>query len=380
MSIEHYFNELKKIYESIISFIDDESGEETNYQNLIKLFDDLKIRENKYELKSILHLLLNISNNHHRNSSFFDKIGQIFTYFKDQIKQTLTNYMIFNIFQSNKRILLLLIELEIFTLDLAILDSLEIKKYVSLFYIHYFFPETKPFFNKESADRLTEEMPKVFVDDLDEFKEIRRNGENDSYICTLIRNDLVEDFITHVSQTNLPLAETTIPPSIYETNCFIAERNPTLIEYAAFHGSIQIFRYLQNCEVQLTPSIWLYAIHSNNAELIHLLIEFNVHPPNESYVKCLEESIKCHHNEITYYIKENLLSKTENEVISSSSLKYYNFGELQIDSINQDYFYELCMYDYFQFVEVLLKCRDVDINTKINRRVFFYQNIFFIEF
>ena len=56
-------------------------------------------------------------------------------------------------------------------------------------------------------------------------------------------------------------------------------RNETnLVEYAAFFGSIQIFKYLLVNQVKLIPSLWIYAIHSRNPEIIHLLEENNIEP------------------------------------------------------------------------------------------------------
>ena len=97
--------------------------------------------------------------------------------------------------------------------------------------------------------------------------------------------------------------------SIFETNPFLIKRKASLIEYAAFFGSIQIFKYLQLNNVELTPSLWLYAIHCNNPEIIHLLEENHVIPEDKSYFECYKESIKCHHNNIANYIKDNLIDE-----------------------------------------------------------------------
>ena len=51
-----------------------------------------------------------------------------------------------------------------------------------------------------------------------------------------------------------------------------------MIEYAAFFGSIQIIRYLQYNNVSLANTLWLYAVHSYNAELIHFLEENKIKP------------------------------------------------------------------------------------------------------
>lgn len=62
-----------------------------------------------------------------------------------------------------------------------------------------------------------------------------------------------------------------IKPSIYETNSYLAKREPTIIEYSVFFGAIKIMRFLFQNNVQLIPSLWIYAIHSKNPEIIHFL-------------------------------------------------------------------------------------------------------------
>ena len=59
-----------------------------------------------------------------------------------------------------------------------------------------------------------------------------------------------------------------IKPSIFETNSFLIDKEPTLIEYATFFESIQIIQYFKYSQVPFTFSLWKYAVHSNNAELI----------------------------------------------------------------------------------------------------------------
>lgn len=93
------------------------------------------------------------------------------------------------------------------------------------------------------------------------FYELRKAGENDSPICQLIQKDLIKEFIVYVNKNNTPL-NSLIEPSIYETNSFLNSKqfcvtcdfnlyeylvkrndNLSLINYAAFFGSIQIFNY-----------------------------------------------------------------------------------------------------------------------------------------
>lgn len=59
-------------------------------------------------------------------------------------------------------------------------------------------------------------------------------------------------------------------------NLFLIENEPTLIEYAAFFGSIKIFNYLRIHNVDLNSSLWIYSIHSNKIQMIHLLEDLEV--------------------------------------------------------------------------------------------------------
>ena len=64
-----------------------------------------------------------------------------------------------------------------------------------------------------------------------------------------------------------------IQRSIFETNQFLFNKTPTLIEYAAFFGSIQIFNYLLLNHVTITPSLYIYVIHGAHPEIIQIIEE-----------------------------------------------------------------------------------------------------------
>ena len=96
---------------------------------------------------------------------------------------------------------------------------------------------------------------------------------------------------------------------------------PTLFKYAAFYGSIQIIQYLKYNKVPLIPSLWIYAVHSNNAKIIRFLEENKV---SHSFDKVLIESIKCHHNSISNYIKDNFYEQNQED---DDNYFNDNFGE-----------------------------------------------------
>lgn len=393
MNIKKYLENMKKAYEDLLIFIDNENNETENFQNLNKTFQDIQIRDDRNNLRLFLHLIVNVSNNHHRSATFFNKIDQILKYFEEDIKNYFSNSELFIIFASNKRLLLFLIEEKIMNIDEYVVKRIITKKYVDKKYPQYFAPEILPFVNEKWFPKFIDENERkvfsYFMDKNEWVKEIkkelpdifyekRKKGENDSYICKLIQEDLIGDFIRYVEQKNI-LLKSTIEPSIYETNSFLIQQNKiksgiTLIEYAAFKGSIQIFNYLKNNGVEMTPSLWYYSIHGNNTEIIHLLEENHIEPTitknncngkyeMKSYEECFSESIKCNHNGIANYILNKYLQNREiysRETIFYS-LKYYYFCFIQDECIN-DSFLCLCLYDYYSLVENLLATQAIDIN------------------
>ena len=94
--------------------------------------------------------------------------------------------------------------------------------------------------NEYSSNKTIETDSKDNSEDI--FEKKRKIGENDSDICFFIRNDLIDDFVIFVNKTNYKL-ESKIETS-FETNSYLINKNPTLIEYATFYESIQILRYL----------------------------------------------------------------------------------------------------------------------------------------
>ena len=346
MEIREYINKKKNLYVKLLEFLDDENNKEENYQNLMKILEDQKIKEDFREFKSTLHLINKISNNHNRSENFFSKIEKIFMIFKETIKKYFTSYDIFRIFNDNKRVLLFLFNEKIVIPDKNIVTIMSRNKYKKANYFMYFQPEIKTFKN--------EAIPQKQID----FDEKRKIGENDEDVCELIRKDSIEEFITFVNQRNLSL-NTTIERSLFETNSFLYKKRPTLIEYSAFFGSIQIFKYLNLNGVELTPSIWLYSIHGCHPEMIHYLEVKKIQCPTDS----LKEAIKCHHNEIANYLLTNVF---KNASVLEFCIKYYNYNFMpdSIDLNNENIFYNLCKYDYIYLVSSMLNTTKIVINKK----------------
>ena len=233
--IQEYVDEKNKFYGFVLNYLEKIDSNEDDFNELIQIIDEKQYEKNQEEFELFLHFLSYIFKNHHRDELFNKKIFQIIQYYKDQIKQTFLNYQIYDIFKNDKLILLFMFENDIINFDYDIY-RLVINKNESNGnrYCHFFYPEVKKFATEEEIKRiesqLIEKNPNIFSN----FDQSRHEGENPSKICSLIRQDSVEDFIAHVHKNIIPLSSI-IVPSIFETNSFLIKKEKTtLIEYAAF--------------------------------------------------------------------------------------------------------------------------------------------------
>ena len=358
MSIIEYVEKKRENYESFLQFLENEDSTDDDFQSIIKIFETQEFGENIEEFEQFLQLLKNIANEHQRNKNFINKIMEILQHFKNQIKQTFSNFKIFKIFKSNQLILLFLFDNEVIKMDEKIYTEIINKKNE---YCHFFYPEIKSFLGSKRS----KEIEEYANNDID-FDKKRHEGENDSYLCMLIRHDLIDDFVTYVNQSNIPL-DGCVNHSIFETNRFLIKSRPTLIEYCCFFGSIQIFQYLKLNKVELTSSLWFYAIHSNKAEMFHLIEESRVEP---LILECFNMSIKCHHNEIAGYIEDNLIPQIKElqntdvrkrKDVISCILHYHNYNFFPTDFSGENEFFYLCSYEYRTLVKLVLKRKEKEI-------------------
>lgn len=357
--IENYLNKMKAVQKGILDYIDKDDNVQDNYLNLNHILEHMKILENPHETKSVFYLIARIVDNHHRGHDFFKKIEHIFLLFKDVIPKNFSNIEIFNIFESNKRVLLILFEMSLLTMDSDIATILTNEKFTSEKYPQFLYPEIKPFINEEFSNQISANLPKNYSKE-------RKDENNDKEICQLIQKNSVDEFAAFIKKENIELTAT-IEPSIFNTSSFLTGKLPTLIEYSAFCGSFQIFNYLYVNHVQINQNVWDYAIHGGNLDIIHLLEQCKVKPIGDSFLECLYESIKCHENEIADHILSNSLNDEKEKkkpMISIEALKFYNFNYIEKELIDKSIFYNLCEYGYFPLVEILLKSTKVDVNSK----------------
>ena len=192
----------------------------------------------------------------------------------------------------------------------------------------------------------------------------------------MISKDEVEKFIEYINFYKISL-KISVEPSIYETNPFLISNKPSMIEYAAFFGSIQIFKYLFINNVAIEEQkLSLYSIHSNRSDMIHLFESYGILKTEEIIEGYFLESIKCHHKQISEYIANNLIKRTidiekeendQNEKIVKNILKYSNYYYFPKEIERNYSFFYLCKYKYSRIIHLFLKTKKQEIEKKINQ-------------
>lgn len=352
MSIKEYIESRKLVHKSLLQFIESNSDIEESMRNFYNIVSIQENLNDINELKLFISLITKICNNHSHSNNFYYKILKILETLKFSIKQNFSNNEIFDLFKSNKRLLLYIINSEVLFVNNQISNILSNGKYKKAYYHEYLCL---------SKEKSTEFLLKQDV------------GENDLHMCYLIRKDMIDEFIQHINQMKIPL-DAIIKTSIFETNSLLLRREPTLLEYCVFFGAVKIFKYLCRKKVALSQSLWIYAIHGNNEEIISILIKKNIQPKNLDYESYFEESIKCHHNSITDYFINNLIDKSDmeynqnnkfNRNISYYCFRYRNYYYFPTNYDHEFVFFYACQFNYYSIVNFYLKSNGINIKAKI---------------
>lgn len=361
--MEKYVNEKREVYDTLISFLD--QNDEMNETDFFDFLKTKKLDENKLKMENFIYLLSSLCENHKRSSTFFQIICKILCQYQAAIDQFFTNRNLIHIFGHNNLYFLYIYAKKINAnnnfLEMILKEQTQHLKDINSKYSYSGVQNDKKKFpigkysdnediyndglsnyndsydsNNSFSNERTNNESDIFNKIFNDFETKKEAGENESFVCQIIREDLIDDFVKYSNQTNISLSMT-ISKSKYETNPFLLKQAKTsLIEYSAFFGSIQIFQYLRLNGVELTPTLWLYAVHGRNAELIHLLEESHVQPEDRTYESVLMEAMKCHHNEIAFYVKENLMmNKIDENEINVRGIEYNNYSFFPDDFKNR---------------------------------------------
>ena len=143
----------------------------------------------------------------------------------------------------------------------------------------------------------------------------------------------------------------------------MTKHHPTLIEYSAFFGSINIFNYLKSNGLDLNEKLLLYAIYGRNPEIIQI-IEDNNKLTNKWLIKYILTSIKCFHDEIADYFNNNYYI-IQFKDYWYKFLNYFNFKNIEFKDLNkQEIFFYSCESCNKFFADTLLKGNEANINGK----------------
>lgn len=391
--LREFTDKMKEAQSKLLEFLENTEAKEADFQLLISFLNNTKIPENKQEFKCLLHIIAKISDNHHRSNGFVERIKQILKYFTQNIQKYFTNFDIFNTFKGNKVILLFIFTEKIIIPDNSIINYLTKAKFLNRNYLSYFYDEFKSLYTRDFYTRNNLKDLKLPPNSENQ----KKIGESNSEFREFLKTDNLDKFKEYVKNTKYSLSQP-VKLSIFESNQFLLKfKEISLIEYVSFYGGINILKYLVSQNFKLTSSLWLFAIHSNNIEIIQYLEENSIKPPSNDFNGCLSEAIKCHHINIMNYIKEKYVQNDQKISVFSLSkdLRYYNFLSLSekvakmesFDDLEQGFytckdkitnvFYEFCKFDYSSIVEFLLKNEKFDLNEP---RIFFVMILIAFKF
>lgn len=385
MELKDYITRMKMLYSALLEYIDSDDDSPESFQEFAAFLKGNDFGGNADELRTILNLISKVSKHHRGGQNQTAKLKKVIAHFLPVIKQTLSNLDLFRIFRGSRLLLLFLFDEQAVRVDEEV--AYLVSQKVGMHGLNFFYPEVKRFLTKNGKYGPIIASNTTFKKD-ETFERKRREGENDSLICSLIREDSLEDFVRKFCEEKRSPSDD-VPPSLFETHPMLIKKKATLIEYSAFFGSRRVLGYLlerksdeggaiEDCD----ESLWLFAVCSGSAEVIHLLEEHGIAPGDGVYAECLSESVKCHHNGIARYIASKMEAEGEDGEagMSENFFSSYNFEFFPQDFADyESAFEQACQYDYVTIVKILLDTGKLDLREVLVRKSISSEN-FFIKF
>lgn len=169
-----YFKVQYNLEQLILTLIQNECNIEENIDNLDNFILDQQINENKKELHLMLKLILSLCNNYKRSENFFTIIEKIILKYKSEILDFFQSIELFNLFKTNKRMILFLFENGFLDLDRLVSQIINHEQDPFQNYLSYFSFEFKNSALNEEASQNQE------ICNFDLFNQKRMLGENDN--------------------------------------------------------------------------------------------------------------------------------------------------------------------------------------------------------
>lgn len=182
-----------------------------------------------------------------------------------------------------------------------------------------------------------------YIDPRDD--DLKIKGINNNEITVAIRSDDLIKFQEILEKSNLNL-NSNIEYSPFEKFKYINSR-PFIIEFTAFFGSINIFKFLWLRKVRITPNLPKYAVAGGNCEIIHIIEEVNA-----SFDGCLEVAIEFFQTDLIKYINKSLSYEFTTSCLISSIINYNIKYFLKIIKLNKN-INELSQYGFGNKISAL---------------------------
>ncbi|KAK8889695.1 hypothetical protein M9Y10_034448 [Tritrichomonas musculus] len=397
--IEESLNLLVEIQNQFIEIIGElqQNEREQKYNLFVNSFENSEILEQSSKLYLFLQYLGNIINFHYEKNSFLDLISKFIQHFSENIKNLLNQNQLVKIAVKSRLLLIILLEQQILDKKFLIQRIVHInshsKERNTLFeYLSPEFDEYEDSYKSQFEDELVyshyllrkevlegdnsdtykgneeEEIDsyKILNIDLNEYIKCRKEGENQETLCQNIRDDDIDSFVSLFEKTQTNINKRT-NSFLYDSNQYPSEKNepPSFFEYAAYKGSLEIFRHLLLRNAKFSKQMWFYAIHGGNNDIIHdveekLKVECN-------YKAAFEYAIQCHQNYIADYIYQTYLNPSVLIDGIFKSISSYNFSyfqnlletlkitkEIDIEKKNFNFLKKLVKFSYYDSVYEIL--------------------------
>ncbi|OHT14358.1 hypothetical protein TRFO_15275 [Tritrichomonas foetus] len=171
-------------------------------------------------------------------------------------------------------------------------------------YIHWVLPELLESYVPTWKSNLGNDDNSLFItfikqlykegkeDNFDKFKQMRNSGDVPDPIFEVIKNDKIDTLQLIFSQSKESL-NSEVPFNLFEKN-----QKLTLINYAAFYGSVKCFNFLFLNHADISQKTLAYAISNGNIEIIRTIYQ---HLESLDIHDCLDgllQSVANHENDI----------------------------------------------------------------------------------
>ena len=193
-------------------------------------------------------------------------------------------------------------------------------------------------------------------------------GINTNPMIYSLRFDKIDDFVKF-TKTSQFKNDAKVMNCMYERCTFVNEK-PKMIEYAAFFGSIECFKYfILNCEDK-SPGLLRFAVCSGNSEIIKTCCDLK----SSTFLGTLGLSIEYHHQVISEWLIEAKNQTCNDQISIQNCFRFCNFEMfiyMMKEGVNANFFLiEAVHYSNLLAILFLLRIKGINVNIQDNKKGF----------